>query len=291
MRAKGFCTWMMLLFVSISAPEVSAESPRADSCDVTWLWPAPRNVADAGKLLDMESLRSSDGKPVWSDTAFADLLALVDGAATTVGSDKVSFSSDLRKRGNWKIAGVRIDPTAPGGHRDLRNKFGESPQIRLVVQPVVGATVHDVAVHLVFSYVSARDGMKNTPDRDKFKAILADLMAMKQQCSDAGIQTTGVALGVHPGFKSGADRHDGASERIPESSSQRQFSFGDGSDGAKCTGTLDFCAAVSPASGRSLHAASDSRLYGSDRKSDRPLYVCPKTDFPLSTEGPTDTAN
>ncbi|MEZ6032001.1 MAG: hypothetical protein R3C17_02845 [Planctomycetaceae bacterium] len=202
----------LVLLLSISLP-VQAQSAKVDSCDVTWLWPVPANAAAADALISMDDLKSSDGNPVWSDKAFTELLAIIDSNASAVKvsantSRKIGLLPEFRNNKAWKIAAVRIDPTAPGGDEKLREQFGEIPQIRLIVQPVTVTagmvTVHDFASHVVFSYVTGVDGTKKLPNRDKFKSILSDVQAIKKLCGDKGVQTTGAKLGVHPGLVNNA---------------------------------------------------------------------------------------
>jgi hypothetical protein len=187
---------------------IHAQSVKVDSCDVTWLWPVPKDAAAVDALIGMDDLKSADGNPVWSDAAFADLLAIIDSNASAVKvsgtSRKIGLLPEFRDRKSWKIAGLRFDPTAPGGDDKMRDQFGETPQIRLIVQPVTVAggnvKVHDFASHVVFSYIKGLDGTKKLPDRDKFNSILSDVLALKKLCADQGIQTAGAKLGIHPGL-------------------------------------------------------------------------------------------
>lgn len=84
------------------------------------------------------------------------------------------------------------------------------PQIRLVVQPVTvesgKARVHDFAAHLAFDFVTSAltrgaDGkmIPAVPDKEAFKTIVNDLVALKKQLQEKGVATDG-SLGVHPGF-------------------------------------------------------------------------------------------
>src|SRR5690606_20914549 len=72
-------------------------------------------------------------------------------------------------------------------------------------QPVTVASeeveVHDIAVHLVYSFLIPGEGATRQPDRDKFREIVSDLRALKQFAREAGVETTGIPLGVHPGLK------------------------------------------------------------------------------------------
>ncbi|QDU75057.1 hypothetical protein Pan97_20780 [Bremerella volcania] len=207
--------WNLMLTLGLIASlgvTASAQSPQLDSCDATWLWPVPTNAAEADRLIDMDELKAEDGSAVLSDQSFADLLAAVDSGAASVStgsnqSSKIELSSALRERGNWKIAGMRIDATAPGGHGDIRAVYGELPQIRLILQPVtvngMNCKVHDFAMHVVYSFPKPNT-RPSEPDEPKFREILDDFLALKKKCEDAGVMTTGAKLGIHPGLKNNA---------------------------------------------------------------------------------------
>jgi hypothetical protein len=186
-----------------------AELIKLDSNDVTWLWPVPRTADDVDRLINMDELRTSDGNPVWTDQAFADLVMVADsGQAAVRVSDaatrRIGLRPAFRQRSTWKIAAFRVDPAAPGAHASVREQLGEVPQIRLILQPVTiesgNVKVHDFAVHMVFNFVA--EPASRRPDREKFTAIVDDLGKLKSLCADAGIATTGTLLGVHPGLAS-----------------------------------------------------------------------------------------
>ena len=117
----------------------------------------------------------------------------------------------------WFIAGIRVDAGAPGLSPDIQAQFGQSPEIRLIVQPVTRnadgtVTVNDIAGHLIFDFVlapdaPAQDGCfpRPKPDLVAFKAIVAELAALQTSLSNGQfgankVVTSGVALGVHPGL-------------------------------------------------------------------------------------------
>ena len=120
---------------------------------------------------------------------------------------RLKFNSEFSSKSNWRIAGMRIDPTAPGGHASLRAIFGSSAQIRLIVQPVteIGGRVkvHDTAVHLVYSFEKPRDPSKPRvaiPDNEAFADIVDDIKWLKAVSKAGGATTTDLPLGVHPGL-------------------------------------------------------------------------------------------
>lgn len=201
---KTYSAFALLLLTS--SMTAFGEETKVDSCDVTWLWPIPKDATEVDQLINMDDLKDSDGKPVWSDQVFGEFLKIAESPAAAVkgsnGVRQISMRDAFRKRETWKVVGFRIDPAAPGGHGDITAAFGEKPQIRLIVQPVTVSggtpTIHDFAGHLVFSYPSETEAGK--PDRKKFLAIVEDILALKKKCADNGAKTAGAKLGIHPGL-------------------------------------------------------------------------------------------
>lgn len=196
-------TSAFLLSLSASA---FADQPKLDLNDVSWLWPAPQTVADLSRVITIGELKSECGEHVWSDSQFKDLLRTVDSEAVKVGSDKIEFGPAIRDKAVWRIAGMRADPSAPGGSSAIRASFGSIAQIRLIVQPVTVSggkvVVHDVAVHLVYDYTTGDDAdNRKIPDHAKFLEIVADLDRVKRISQLGGAPTAGQPLGVHPGLK------------------------------------------------------------------------------------------
>ncbi len=209
--------------VSLNAEDAAPSTKRLDVCDVSILWPAPKTAADVASLISVVEKLDGDSSTIWPDAVFRKVLATAQGVTVTgsgigVPVRQIKFRDqfqDLQETFetpvNWKIAGIRIDPSAPGCSSRIIQLFGSRPQIRLIVQPVTvdGArvTVHDVTAHLVFDFASGSEpavlqGLppRSIPDREKFKAILDDLAALK---ADAGVSTGG-ALGVHPALRNDA---------------------------------------------------------------------------------------
>lgn len=208
-----YCIWiatfgLSTFLASASTEDVLAQSPTLGLNDVSWLWPVPENSSDLNNTISMASLNRPDGTPVWSDSQFQSILDTVASGATEVDGSSVDFPPEFSIKANWRIAGLRIDPTAPGGHADLRQIFGSSVQIRLIIQPVTmneaSVSVHDTAVHVVYSFVRPKDpsnARANVPDNEKFLDILDDLRSLKAVCKAGGVSTDDLPLGVHPGLK------------------------------------------------------------------------------------------
>lgn len=184
---------------------LSVTAAPLDLNDVTWLWPVPANPEGLAATIAVASLQGTDGKDIWTDEQFADLIKIADSEAAKVGNNRIGLPSSVRSKSAWRIAAFRVDPTAPGGHEVIRHNFGEKPQIRLILQPVGtegdAIEVHDIAVHLVYNFVKRGDGNAELPDRGRFQQIVADLDQLKTQSEANGATTIGRPLGVHPGLQ------------------------------------------------------------------------------------------
>ncbi len=195
--------------------------------DVSLLFPAPTKAADLANLIAVHDLTAPDPQDptkrdmVWSDRAFKSLLSIAQGpfgqVAGAPAPNQIGLPQEAQSETNWFIAGIRIDPGAPGLSNDIRAQFGQAPQIRLIVQPVktnADGTVHvdDLAVHLIFDFTKspaapAQPGcnVRFVPDDVAFESVVADVIALRDKLS-AGqlgakkISTAGAPLGVHPGL-------------------------------------------------------------------------------------------
>jgi len=189
----------LISVVLLAGTTAIAAPPKLAANDVTWLWPPPKSAEELDRVIAIDGLTSDDGSAVWSDQQFADLLSVAD----KIGESRIGLPDSVRTKAPWRIAAFRVDPTAPGGHEVIRKNFGERPQIRLILQPVTvnngDVKVHDIAVHLVYSFLI--DESAERPDRDRFRHIIGDLDELKKRVEDGGIRTSGEPLGVHPGLK------------------------------------------------------------------------------------------
>ncbi len=204
-----------------------APKPRFDVNDVSFLFPMPASADDVKGLISADDVLSDGGPVPWPPGAFQNMLDAIQSNAGAItfsdGVSRVGLKPGFDSRTNWKVAGIRVDPSAPGGSDEIVAKFGETPQIRLIVQPVTVAdngkvTVHDFAAHLVYSFTTGAEQTgpgflpRAIPDRDKFRAILDDLAKLKGNLKTAGIDTQGMPLGVHPGLKRDAALTDFAAQ-------------------------------------------------------------------------------
>lgn len=193
--------------------------------DVSWLFPPPTKAEDFAKLIavrDLTTLNHQDptkSDPVWPDSVFqrfldiaASLDAEVDGTPSRIG-----LPTEAQKIDGWFVAGIRIDAGAPGLSSDIRSQFGQSPEIRLIVQPVTRnpdgtPKVDDIAAHLIFDFTLPPQAKpdagclpKPVPDFAAFSAIVSDLAELRTKLSNGQLGsdkviTANTPLGIHPGL-------------------------------------------------------------------------------------------
>jgi hypothetical protein len=194
--------------------------------DVSLLFPAPTRAEDFGKLIAVRDLSTPDGQdaskrdPVWPDKAFREFVAIAGSPEAQVAGtqSKIGLPAEAQSIDAWFVAGIRIDAGAPGLSNDVRAQFGQSPEIRLVIQPVTRnpdgtPLVHDIAGHLIYDFRAPLPGLpgklgclpRPEPDLDAFSSIVADLEALRTKLSNGQlgankVRTAGVPLGVHPGL-------------------------------------------------------------------------------------------
>lgn len=209
-----------------AAPTTSPGAPLSAD-DVSWLFPPPRKAADLANTIAIADLTAPDPKDpskreaIWPAAAFAQFLANADGPTTQIGNHHLQLPKEAHDIKVWRVAGLRIDPGAPGLTNDFIAQFGQSPQIRFILQPVTtqanGAVqVHDVTAHLVYTFAAGVDAPAEQgclprvkPDMDAFKTIARDFASLRDDLANGRfggvkITTQGKLLSVHPGL---ADRH------------------------------------------------------------------------------------
>jgi hypothetical protein len=206
-------------------PSANTAAPRPLSAnDVSILFPAPKNARDLANLIALSDLTGPAAAPqrgrLWSEADFARFLAIAEDPAVQVaGADlPIELPAEVKRIEAWFIAGIRIDPGAPGLSKEIIAQYGQQPQIRLIVQPVTRTSggnveVHDIAAHLIFSFstqppeVPAADGClpRPKPDIAAFQAVVRDAVALRDQLAarkfgNTKIETAGLPLNVHPGL-------------------------------------------------------------------------------------------
>jgi hypothetical protein len=193
--------------------------------DVSLLFPAPTRTADVANLIAMQDLTAPDPQdptkrdPVRSDAVFQQFITIANGSSSQVAGTQVGIGlpAEAKSMSAWFIAGIRIDAGAPGLSNDMIGQFGQSPQIRLIIQPVTRngdgtPKVDDIAGHLIFDFLTGADAPPQAdclprpkPDLEKLNAIVADLAALRTKLSNGQlgadkVSTAGLPLGVHPGL-------------------------------------------------------------------------------------------
>jgi len=205
-------------------PPAKPEAPLSAD-DVSWLFPTPTKPEDLANLISMADLTAPNPQDatkrdrVWSDAAFAQFLGIAASPAAAVAgtSDRIGLPAEVQSIDAWHIAGIRFDPGAPGLSDAIIEQYGQSPQIRLIVQPVTknadgSLNVHDITAHLIFGFTSgaqppAAEGCfpRPTPDLATFKQIVAEIADLRTRLGEGNlgadkVTTAGKPLGVHPGL-------------------------------------------------------------------------------------------
>jgi hypothetical protein len=216
----------IVVLVAADAHAQPLATPPLSANDVSWLFPPPKVAEDFGKLIPVRDLTAPNPQDptkrdaVWPDAAFQQFLAIAAGSAAQVSGtqSRIGLPPEAQSMAAWFIAGIRIDAGAPGLADDIRAQYGQSPEIRLIVQLVTRnpdgtPNVHDIAGHLIFDFVTQQpDGPaaagcfpRPVPDLVALKEIVADIAALRTRLSNGQlgankIVTAGVPLGIHPGL-------------------------------------------------------------------------------------------
>jgi hypothetical protein len=165
----------------------------------------PQTKADVDALISLND-EAADGK-IFPADLFAKLIE--EAKTVSVGGEKISFLNDaeFKNPANWKVAGIRVNPSALGSNPLALMQGGIIPSIRLIVQPVIvnGDTfqIHDFTAHVVFLQTLPRPDKTKPfqPDNEAFNAVINDLRGIKAFLAAAGVNTTNQELNVHPGFR------------------------------------------------------------------------------------------
>jgi mono/diheme cytochrome c family protein len=209
--------------------QMQANAPLSTN-DISWLFPVPTRAEDFANLIAVRDITTPNAQdptkrdPVWTDATFQQFLTIVNGAQTQVAGTQaqISLPQEARVVDAWFVAGIRIDAGAPGLSNDIRAQFGQLPEIRLIVQPIIknpdgSPKVLDIAGHLIFDFVILPPELpapadcfpRFAPDVDAFNSVVADVAALRTKLSNGqlgahAVSTAGVPLGVHPGLADAA---------------------------------------------------------------------------------------
>ncbi|SCB51618.1 hypothetical protein GA0061098_10163 [Bradyrhizobium shewense] len=206
------------------AGTVRADTPSKplSANDVSILFPPPKAPADLRNLIAVSDLAGPAGAPqrLLSDEDFARFIANAEKpereGVPASGARRIQLPDTVKKIDAWFVAGIRIDPGAPGLSADVIAQFGRQPQIRLIIQPVTngpeGFKVHDTAGHLIFGFNLEPDPPLDgcapfprfKPDDQAFKAIVRDVASLRDQLAagkfgNVKVSTAG-DMNVHPGL-------------------------------------------------------------------------------------------
>jgi len=190
--------------MSLAISWCAAAEVRFDVNDVSFLWPVAKTKEDVAALISVDD-KLSDGQNIWPIALFNQVMA--EAQKMQVGGSQIKFSDPaFTNPHTWKVVGIRVNPSALGATKELIEKFGQGPGIRLIVQPVTVddqgvVKINDFAAHVVFNFL-LNPPSKPLPleaDDETFKTIVADLSAIKALV-EKKVPTRG-PLDVHPGFK------------------------------------------------------------------------------------------
>ncbi|WOH80466.1 hypothetical protein RX327_32555 [Bradyrhizobium sp. BEA-2-5] len=221
--AKLFAAGLMFAVASgVGTAPAETPSKPLSANDVSILFPAPRSPGDLVNLIAVADLAGPTGTPqrLLSDADFARFIANAENperpGVPDAGVRHIQLPDVVKKIDAWFVAGIRIDPGAPGLSADVIAQFGRQPQIRLIIQPVTngpdGFKVHDTAGHLIFSFNLDGDPPLDgcapfprfKPDDEAFKAIVRDVASLRDQLAagkfgNVKVSTAG-DMNVHPGL-------------------------------------------------------------------------------------------
>src|SRR5436190_1162699 len=111
------------------------EKPRFDVSDISYLWPVPQTQADVDALISADTADAATKVALWDETAFKQMLEFVTSDEAAIkhpdgATRRIGLLPEFRDRKTWKVVAFRADPSAPGGHPSMVDKFGSKPQLR-----------------------------------------------------------------------------------------------------------------------------------------------------------------
>jgi len=112
-----------------TAPAQAASKPLAPN-DVSILFPPPKSAGDLANLIAVSDLAGPSGSPqrLFSDADFAHFIANAENPehpdVPDSGARHIQFPDAVKKIDAWFVAGIRIDPGAPGLSPEIIAQFG-----------------------------------------------------------------------------------------------------------------------------------------------------------------------
>ncbi|WP_104840076.1 hypothetical protein [Sinorhizobium fredii] len=225
----GMVTVLALaLFMGTQATSAQAPSP-INANDVSILFPLP-NSSDMSGFISLADLTDSNGQRLLSDQAFGKFISAAESDDSKIvdslgGANQIAFPPEIKDVNTWFVAGIRLDLGAPGLAPDVMAKFGQIPQLRLILQPVTRTSgtavrVHDRAAHIIFSFASGPSAQQETcpvrvvpridADMTAFRPLLDDFVSLRDDLTAGKLGSpveTGGPLNVHPGLSGPDQQH------------------------------------------------------------------------------------
>lgn len=218
---RSFLAWFLLPFLVGLQPTSGGAAQPVNANDVSILFPLPQG--DVSGLIAISDLVDSTGNRLVSDELFKQFLEVAQSSDSKIvdqsgHSTQIAFPPATQDVKAWFIAGIRVDLGAPGLSPDVQVKFGQIPQVRLILQPVTRDAsgtlkVHDRAAHIIFSFVarfsseqencSVAIAKRVEPDLTLFRPIVDDFVKFRDDLAfgrlGPTVDTKGL-LNVHPGL-------------------------------------------------------------------------------------------
>ena len=185
-----------------SVPSIAPNAPLSAN-DVSILFPTPTTAANFNNLIAVTQINPAN--PVWTADAFTQFKTIVGSAAgQAAAGGKINLPAEAQSIDNWFIAGIRIDAGAPGLSSDIHAQYGQLPEIRLIIQPVIKNSdgtpkVLDIAGHLIFDFITTTPDpslqgpdcfLRPVADTAAFSTVLTDVAALRTKLNNGQLEPT-----------------------------------------------------------------------------------------------------
>lgn len=165
-----------------------------DLNDVSYMWPPVVGpVKEASKLISLSQLIP--------ESIFQEIISFSRGN-NLQGlhlPNPINLPKEVANLQNWRLVAMRIDPCAPGLITYGLDQSKCLQEVRMIAQPFSYDGVweyHDYALHIIFEVSQGYPAQSLN-----FKELVQQLSQLKEDNRNAGIETNGVPLRIHPGFK------------------------------------------------------------------------------------------